>query len=316
MNYLLLLIALFAAELAYFRIADYYNIIDKPNQRSSHSSVTLRGGGIVFYIGMLLYFAFSGFQYHWFFLALSMITIVSFADDVRPQSSKLRLLVHFAAMGLMFYEWGLFELPWYYTVVALVFCTGLINAYNFMDGINGITGGYSLAVVAGLWYINSYQVAFVDNDFIYSLLLAILVFNFFNFRTKAKCFAGDVGAISIAFIILFLLGLLIIKTADFSYIILLAVYGVDSILTIVHRIILKENIFEAHRKHAYQLLANELKIKHILVSSLYAVLQVVLLVGYFYFKSYSYLYLGIIILVLSTVYIVFKKKYFYLHLKK
>jgi len=265
---------------------------------------------------MLLYFAFSGFQYHWFFLALSMITIVSFADDVRPQSSKLRLLVHFAAMGLMFYEWGLFELPWYYTVVALVFCTGLINAYNFMDGINGITGGYSLAVVAGLWYINSYQVAFVDNDFIYSLLLAILVFNFFNFRTKAKCFAGDVGAISIAFIILFLLGLLIIKTADFSYIILLAVYGVDSILTIVHRIILKENIFEAHRKHAYQLLANELKIKHILVSSFYALLQVVLLVGYFYFKSYSYLYLGIIILVLSTVYIVFKKKYFYLHLKK
>ncbi len=316
MNYLLLLIALFAAELAYFRIADYYNIIDKPNQRSSHSSVTLRGGGIVFYIGMLLYFAFSGFQYHWFFLALSMITIVSFADDVRPQSSKLRLLVHFAAMGLMFYEWGLFELPWYYTVVALVFCTGLINAYNFMDGINGITGGYSLAVVAGLWYINSYQVAFVDNDFIYSLLLAILVFNFFNFRTKAKCFAGDVGAISIAFIILFLLGLLIIKTADFSYIILLAVYGVDSILTIVHRIILKENIFEAHRKHAYQLLANELKIKHILVSSLYALLQVVILVGYFSFKPYSYLYLGIIILVLSTVYIVFKKKYFYLHLKK
>jgi len=316
MNYLLLLIALFAAELAYFRIADYYNIIDKPNQRSSHSSVTLRGGGIVFYIGMLLYFAFSGFQYHWFFLALSMITIVSFADDVRPQSSKLRLLVHFAAMGLMFYEWGLFELPWYYTVVALVFCTGLINAYNFMDGINGITGGYSLAVVAGLWYINSYQVAFVDNDFIYSLLLAILVFNFFNFRTKAKCFAGDVGAISIAFIILFLLGLLIIKTADFSYIILLAVYGVDSILTIVHRIILKENIFEAHRKHAYQLLANELKIKHILVSSFYALLQVVILVGYFSFKPYSYLYLGIIILVLSTVYIVFKKKYFYLHLKK
>lgn len=313
MHYLLLFIALFAAELAYFRIADHFNIIDKPNERSSHSRLTLRGGGIVFYMGILLYFAFSGFQYQWFFLGLTLISIVSFADDIRPQSSKLRLLVHFAAMGLMFYEWGLYDLPWYYTLLALIFCTGIINAYNFMDGINGITGGYSLAVVGGLWYINTYQVAFVDNDFIYTLALAVLVFNFFNFRTKAKCFAGDVGAISIAFIILFLLGLLIVKTADFSYIILLAVYGVDTVLTIIHRLMLKENIFDAHRKHAYQLMANEMKIKHVVVSSFYAVLQVLIFAGFIAFKSYSYLYLVVIILMLSIAYIVFKKKYFHLH---
>jgi UDP-N-acetylmuramyl pentapeptide phosphotransferase/UDP-N-acetylglucosamine-1-phosphate transferase len=313
MHYLLLFIALFAAELAYFRIADHFNIIDKPNERSSHSRLTLRGGGIVFYMGILLYFAFFGFQHQWFFLGLTMISIVSFADDIRPQSSKLRLLVHFAAMGLMFYEWGLYDLPWYYTLLALIFCTGIINAYNFMDGINGITGGYSLAVAGSLWYINTYQVAFVDNDFIYTLVLAILVFNFFNFRTKAKCFAGDVGAISIAFIILFLLGLLIVKTADFSYIILLVVYGVDSVLTIIHRLILKENIFQPHRKHTYQILANELKIKHVVVSSFYAVLQIMILAGYIVFKSYSYLYLGVIVLILSISYIVFKKKYFYLH---
>jgi len=316
MNYLLLFIALFGAELAYFRIADRFNIIDKPNERSSHTKITLRGGGIVFYIGILLYFTFSGFQYQWFFLGLTMLTFISFADDIRPRSSKLRLLVHFAAMGLMFYQWGLYDLPWYYTMLALIICTGIINAYNFMDGINGITGGYSLAVAAALWYINMYQVAFVDNNFIYTLALALLVFNFFNFRTKAKCFAGDVGAISIAFIILFLLGLLIVKTADFSYIIVLVVYGVDTVLTIIHRLILKENIFEPHRKHAYQLLANELKIKHVLVSTFYATLQILIFAGYMVFKSHSYLYFGLTVFILSIAHILFKSKYFHLHLKK
>jgi len=313
MNYLLLFIALFTAELVYFRIANYFNIIDKPNERSSHLKITLRGGGIVFYMGVLIYFVLEGFHYQWFFFGLTLITIVSFFDDIRPQSSKLRLFMHFAAMGLMFYQWGLYDLPWYYTILALIFCTGIINAYNFMDGINGITGGYSLVVIGSLWYINTYQVPFVDNDFIYTLVMALLVFNFFNFRTKAKCFAGDVGAISIAFIILFLLGLLIVKTSDFSYIILLVVYGVDTVLTIIHRLMLKENIFDAHRKHAYQLLANELKIKHVLVSSLYMLLQATIVIGFFLLESYSYIYLLSVVLVLSIAYVLFMKKYFRLH---
>ena len=124
-------------------------------------------------------------------------------------------------MGLMFYQWGLYSQQWYFTLIALVICTGILNAYNFMDGINGITGIYSMVVMGALWYINTYQVYFVENDFVYAVILALFVFNFFNFRTRAKCFAGDVGAVSIAFIILFLLGLLIVKTGDFSYIVLL-----------------------------------------------------------------------------------------------
>src|ERR1035437_2454154 len=194
MTYIFLLILLFASELAYFRIADRFDIIDKPNQRSSHTSITLRGGGIIFYIGILLYFLIEGFQYPWFFIGLTLISLISFADDIKPQSSKLRLIIHFISMGLMFYQWNLFSMPWYFTIVALVVCTGILNAYNFMDGINGITGGYSLAVIGALWYINSYHINFIDTNFLYYLILSILVFNFFNFRRKAKCFAGDVGA--------------------------------------------------------------------------------------------------------------------------
>jgi len=313
MTYLFLLIALFAVELLYFKLARHFNIIDKPNERSSHSRVTLRGGGVIFYIGVLFNFILEGFQNPWFFIGLTLITFISFADDIRPQSKKLRLSVHFVAMGLMFYQWGLYSQQWYFTLIALVICTGILNAYNFMDGINGITGIYSLVVMGALWYINTYQVYFVENNVVYAVILALFVFNFFNFRTRAKCFAGDVGAVSIAFIILFLLGLLIIKTGDFSYIVLLVVYGIDSVLTFVHRLILRDNIFLPHRKHVFQLMANELKIPHVMVSSIYAFLQAIIVVGFILCKNYSYWYLGTIIVILSISYLLFKMKYFYLH---
>jgi UDP-N-acetylmuramyl pentapeptide phosphotransferase/UDP-N-acetylglucosamine-1-phosphate transferase len=299
MNYIFIFLLLFVAELAYFKVANYFNIIDKPNQRSSHTRITLRGGGVVFYIGALLYFVLQGFQYPWFFCGLTMLSLISFADDVRPQSSKLRLLVHFTAMGLMFYQWGLFELPWYFSVCALVVSTGILNAYNFMDGINGITGGYSLVVAGALLYINIYRVQFIDNELIYYVILSLLVFNYFNFRTKARCFAGDVGSISIAFILLFLLGKLIIATNDISYIVLLGVYGVDTVLTIIRRLLLKENIFEAHRKHAYQLLANEIKLPHVWVSTIYASLQALIIVGFLLLESYSYWYPCVVVALLA-----------------
>ncbi len=315
MFYILLFIAFFIIELAYFKLANHFNIIDKPNERSSHTRITLRGGGIIFYIGVLFYFLLEGFQYPWFFIGLTLISLISFADDIRPQSKRLRISIHFTSMALMFYQWGLLDYPWYFTLLALVICTGILNAYNFMDGINGITGGYSLVVIGALCYVNQVIVSFVDAKLIYCLILAVLVFNFFNFRKKAKCFAGDVGAISIAFSVLFLLGLLIVKTGDFSYMILLSVYGVDTILTIIHRLMLGEKIVLAHRKHAYQLLANELKIPHVMVSSLYSLLQSAIVIGFFLFKAYAYLYFGIVLAILSIAYVLFKKKYFHLHLQ-
>jgi UDP-N-acetylmuramyl pentapeptide phosphotransferase/UDP-N-acetylglucosamine-1-phosphate transferase len=314
-TYLLAFILLFALILVYFRIADRFNIIDKPNERSSHRHITLRGGGVVFYFGVLLWFLWSGFVYPWFFAGLTLIALISFTDDVKPQPSKLRLIVHFVAMLLMFYQWDLFHLPWYYTLIALVVSTGIINAYNFMDGINGITGGYSLIVLGSLWYINAYRVEFADEQLVFFVLLALLVFNFFNFRTRAKCFAGDVGAVSIAFIIVFLLGKLMLQTGDLTYILLLAIYGVDSVLTIIHRLILRENIFEAHRKHAYQLMANELKIPHVAVSAFYMLMQAIVAGGLLLVHpEFKWHYTAGVLLFSGIIYILFKRKYFKLHL--
>ena len=311
MYYLIVLVLLFLAELFYFRIADKCNIIDKPNERSSHTRITLRGGGIIFYFGVLAYFLTNHFEYPWFMLALTLITFISFVDDIRSTSQALRLVFHFSAMALMFYQWGLFSLPWWTILVALIICTGIINAYNFMDGINGITGGYSLIILVALAYINREIVSFVEQELIVTVLCSVLVFNFFNFRKHAKCFAGDVGSVSIAFIVLFLIGKLIIKTEDFSWIVLLVVYGVDSVLTIIHRLMLHENIGLPHRKHLYQIMANELKVPHVVVSSVYMIVQALVIAGYFYFQEYSYWYLLGSILILSGTYILFMRKYWH-----
>lgn len=313
MYYLIVLVLLFFAELFYFYIADKYNIIDKPNERSSHSRITLRGGGIIFYFGVLAYFLTNHFEYPWFMLALTLVTLISFIDDIRSTSQALRLVFHFSAMGLMFYQWGLFSLPWWTILVALIICTGIINAYNFMDGINGITGGYSLIILGTLAFINHSVVSFVEPDLIYTMLCAVLVFNFFNFRKRAKCFAGDVGAVSIAFTILFLIGRLIIQTGDFSWIILLVVYGIDSVLTIVHRLMLHENIGLPHRKHMYQIMANELRMPHVVVALIYMMMQAIVVIGYLILREYGYWYLLGSVFLLSLLYLLFMKRFFCLH---
>ena len=314
MYYVIILVLLFLTELFYFRVADKFNIIDKPNERSSHSRITLRGGGIIFYFGALAYSLTNDWEYPWFILALSLITFISFVDDIRSTSQGLRLVFHFSAMALMFYQWGLFSLSWWWIIIALIVCTGIINAYNFMDGINGITGGYSLIILGALAYINEEMLSFAEPALIYTVLCSVVVFCFFNFRRKAKCFAGDVGSVSIAFILLFLIGRLILKTEDFSWMILLAVYGVDSVLTIIHRLMLHENIGLPHRKHMYQLMANELKIPHVVVSLVYMAVQAIVIIGYIYCQNWGYLYLLCAILLLSFIYVWFMRKYFRLHL--
>lgn len=313
MTYAIIFVLLLLLELAYFRVADRFNIIDKPNLRSSHSSVVLRGGGIIFLFGAWLFWAFFGLQYSWFILGLSMVGLVSFIDDVRSLPDSLRLVVQFAAMFMMFYQFGILNpRDWWVVLIALVVCVGIINAYNFMDGINGITGGYSLAVLLPLMYLDA-GLDFVDMAYLCVTGLSLVVFCIFNFRKKARCFAGDVGSISIAFILLFALGRLILQTGDVSYLVFLAVYGVDTVLTICHRIRLHENLGEAHRKHAYQLMANELRIPHVAVSALYAALQLAISAGFVFLPVNHYVYFAAVIVALSVAYILFMKKNYYLH---
>ena len=321
LTYGIILVILLALEMVYFKIADQCNIIDKPNERSSHSTIVLRGGGIIFLIGVWVWSAFFGVQYPWFLVGLTLVAGVSFVDDIHSLPDSVRLVAQFTAAAMAFYQLGILHWSmWWIILLALIVYVGATNVINFMDGINGITAGYSLAVLIPLALVNM-NGAFIKQSLIISTILALLVFCTFNFRPKgkAKCFAGDVGSIGIAFIMLFLLGNVIIKTGDITWLIFLLVYGVDGCLTIVHRIMLHEDLGEAHRKHAYQIMANELKIGHVKVASLYMVMQLLISLGFIYICPNTvlahWLYLATTLVVLSITYILFIKKYYHLHEK-
>jgi UDP-N-acetylmuramyl pentapeptide phosphotransferase/UDP-N-acetylglucosamine-1-phosphate transferase len=211
-----------------------------------------------------------------FFIGLLILSIVSFFDDIFQLSSRIRFIPQLGAVLLLFSDIGFALFPFWIWILLAILAVGILNSYNFMDGINGITAGYSSSVLIGLWIVNNFQVEFINNELIYFVAISLLVFSLFNFRSKAKCFAGDVGSISIAFILLFMLALLITKTHNPLYLLFLSIYGIESTLTIVYRIWLKENIFEPHRKHVYQLLANELRLPHPLISIIYSFIQLLI----------------------------------------
>ena len=292
MNFILLFFILLILELLYFKVADRYNIIDRPNHRSAHTEITLRGGGVVFWFVALLYFLQHIERHYLFFVGITLVSLVSFWDDIQSLPNKIRLITQFLAISLVLYSLGFFAIvPVWGILLTYIMAVGIINAFNFMDGINGITGLYTVAVLSSLLYVNAYVVVFTSFDFIVYPMIASMVFLFFNFRKKAKCFAGDVGSISIAFWIIYLLLQLILKTESLVWLLFLGVYGVETIATIAHRIHLKENIFEAHRWHLYQVLSNGYKIQHRIVAMMYASLQglvsVVVIYGYSQFEDFS-----------------------------
>lgn len=338
LTYGLIAVILVIAELIYFRIADKCNIIDKPNERSSHTTIVLRGGGIIFTISMIAWAIMMVAMgkdivpYLPFLCGLVLVAGISFVDDIHSLPDSLRMAVQIVSILLMFWSVGLYTAisPWWLMVVmvlvALFFCVGATNFINFMDGINGITAAYAMAMIIPIALLNEMpeQVGhdvtpFIEPSYLIVAIIGILVFSIFNFRPKgkAKCFAGDVGSIGIAFIILFALGRLMLATKDVTYIVFFLVYGIDGTLTIIHRIMLHENLGQAHRKHAYQLMANELKMSHVTVSLIYMVMQLVISLGFIYLCPNTvlahWIYLVVAGLVLAIAYVLFKMKYYHLH---
>ena len=337
-TYVIIAAILLIAELVYFKIADYFNIIDKPNERSSYSTIVLRGGGIIFSLSMIVWAVLMVVQgnditgYLPFLCGLLLIAGVSFWDDVHSLPDSLRMAVQIVSILLMFWSVGLYTAisPWWLMVLivvaALFFCVGATNFINFMDGINGITAAYAMAMIIPIALLNEMpeQVGhdvtpFIEPSYLIVAIIGILVFSIFNFRPKgkAKCFAGDVCSIGIAFIILFALGRLMLATKDVTYIVFFLVYGIDGTLTIIHRIMLHENLGQAHRKHAYQLMANEQGMSHVVVSLLYMGMQLVVSLGFIYLCPNTmlahWIYLIGAAAILAVAYILFMKKYYHLH---
>ena len=298
-------------EVVYMRTAVRLKIFDLPHHQSSHTGVVVRGGGIVFYAAFLLWSVLNAFQWYGGLIGLTIIASVSFVDDIRIVSPKIRLVCQFIAIILLFYHSGLVRTAPHAVILLSIFCVGAVNIYNFMDGINGMTGGYSLIVALSLLYVDVFQVSFCDPDLLVYVIMALLVFCLFNFRRHARCFAGDVGSLSIGFILVYLVLRLALRGHTMAWMSMLIVYAVDGGLTILHRILLRENLMTPHKKHAYQIMANELKMPHLLVSGIYMTLQAICSVWYIAFPGY--LTLSIQTILLCVAYLLFMKRYYPMH---
>lgn len=272
MEYLGLLILFIGIELIYFKIADKYNIIDKPNSRSSHTSITLRGGGIIFPVAILIAF-FLGYVSWELTVAVVLVGLISFIDDIRPLSQLPRFATHVVAVLLVFYDLDLFSEALWLLPIIFVMMIGWVNAFNFMDGINGITVLYALIAIMSFAYLPLNETSL---PLLITMGLSCVVFGIFNVRRKAKTFAGDVGSISMALFLGYFMIKTIVESDQLAYILFFSVYGIDAVVTIISRLIKKENIFQPHRSHLYQYLANEMGYSHVAVAIFYAELQLVI----------------------------------------
>jgi UDP-N-acetylmuramyl pentapeptide phosphotransferase/UDP-N-acetylglucosamine-1-phosphate transferase len=302
MEYIALLVLLIAVELIYFKIANHFNIIDKPNSRSSHTAITLRGGGIIFPIAAIIAFA-LGYTSWKLTVAVTLVALVSFIDDIKPLSQLPRFVTHVIAVGLVFSDLGLFYESIWLLPIVFVLMIGWVNAFNFMDGINGITVLYALTAIISFAYlpINEESLALLI-----TMGLSCVVFGIFNVRKKAKTFAGDVGSISMALFLGYFMIKTITNSGQLGYILFFSVYGTDAVITIVNRLLKKENIFEPHRSHLYQYLANEMGYSHVAVAFFYAVLQLGINVIVIYMatkESLSMLFIVGFLLLMTFVYL-------------
>jgi UDP-N-acetylmuramyl pentapeptide phosphotransferase/UDP-N-acetylglucosamine-1-phosphate transferase len=261
-------------------IAKKLQLTDVPSARSSHRDVTITGAGFIFPIAFFLPLALTGefIHYRSTIAGLLLISLVSFADDLKSVHPVIRVTVQVIAVSLLLWQTGgLFKMKAWQIVPGFILVVGIINSYNFMDGINGMNALYSISMIGILWMLRASGIHFLPVlPVFYSLMSALLAFSLFNVRKKAICFSGDVGSISIAYIISLMIIQVMIATDSEVWILLFGVYGLDSVGTIVLRIIRGEKIWMPHRTHFYQYLVNERKWPHVRVSALYAVMQFVL----------------------------------------
>jgi UDP-N-acetylmuramyl pentapeptide phosphotransferase/UDP-N-acetylglucosamine-1-phosphate transferase len=269
----------------YIRIAHFYNIYDHPVGRSSHLNRTITGFGVFVLFGLLLYsIAFPYTLKSFFIIGLLMISTISYIDDLVFVKHFIRLVFQVFALTLM-----AIELPFNYMmdfeklplIIAIVILgIGVLNAFNFMDGINGMLGLTNLVILLSFLWLNSNSVdikgnpiSFIRNEFLYTYIIGVSIFLGLNLRRKAIVFAGDTGSIALAFIVLYLMLNLIFKTGNYAYFLLFSVFGIDAGLTVIFKLLLRENIFVPHRDFLFKKLVHVGKYKHVNISIIYASLQ-------------------------------------------
>lgn len=273
----------------YFPFAEKKGMLAGVNHRSSHTKPVVTGAGFIFYISYIFYIISSILLDDYIpwpiFIGITMLAIISFIDDLKEVWFLIRLVIQLLATCLMLYQVYLnFTLDLLafnasfliiIAIVALVFSVGFVNLYNFMDGLNGMMGGITISALVVFWLIDVFVVNFIDDSLIYFTLLPTLLFMFCNARKQPLCFAGDVGSVVLGFVVVYMLICLLVETSNMVYAFVFVSVYVEAGMTVIQRLFAGQNIFKPHRIHLFQLLCNEYKHSHLVVSGLYALNQLV-----------------------------------------
>lgn len=313
----------------YYRWAKKNQIVDVPNERSSHTHQPIRGMGVIFPIVFGVFAVIT--WYNATSLSSPLISlqnigplfigsgvliagITGFIDDRLDLRSFIRLPLYTLSVVVSLYPMmsvNMYYVWWFFVLIIVI--VGIINTYNFMDGINGITGFYTsillISVIALLLFEDlALLVSYQLETFALITLAFLLAFGIFNYRNKALAFLGDAGSVSIGLLVSIILVWVGYTFQRWDVLILLLVYGVDSVGTIILRLIRKENIFKAHRSHFYQDLVHINGLKHLQVAFLYALMQAIINVVYIYnFEAINDVFIVSLIL-LAIVFLAGKKR--------
>ena len=307
--YLTIFLLLSVGMFIYLKIAEKWSIVDQPNLRSSHQITTKRGAGILYLLAFVIYLIVSPNNNLTLILSVLILGGVGFIDDLKNLNFKIKLAIQLIVIISYLIVQDYLSLDWYYTILILVFLIASINIFNFMDGINGLTILYSLSFLMSFYYINTEFTSFINPNMLLVMIICNVIIGFLNIRTKAVCFIGDVGSICMGFLYATLALILMIKTNSFAPLVLIMVYAVDAGWTIMERLSLKENIFLPHRRHLYQILVNELRFSHILISISYFTIQMLLNMVWLlnYENENSGIFLSTTFIILSICYLTIKK---------
>jgi Fuc2NAc and GlcNAc transferase len=280
------------------------SILDIPNERSSHSVAVPRGGGLAiittFYIGLFYFKDVIDSSLFGALLCAIPIAIISIVDDIFTLSSKLRFLIQsFSAMGALYYLGGVDKIDFivftvegsWLNIIAFIAIIWLTNLYNFLDGIDGYASVEAITVGLGIFLLFQNSLGLV-------IVVASFGFLYFNWQ-KASIFMGDVGSATLGFIFaVFVFS----DTSDgniYIWMVLLSLFWMDATITLIRRAIQKEKLTQAHKKHAYQRLAQG-GFSHSRIV-IYAGSINILFIAWLYYGSSPLIILGVNVLVLFLI---------------
>lgn len=274
LNFFILALVIIACIHLYIRVARQFSWKVLSQTRDHSGKRVVSGAGFIFPLSIFLIFLISEtVVFEFWMIGLLCLSFLSWLDDFNNLPAISRLVIHVFCIASWFLEAPGFEASWFWMAIVLFLGTGWINAFNFLDGINGMLVLTSLISLGTFYFVGETTSLSI---LIISQMITVLILAFFNLRKKAIAFAGDVGSITMGFFLGYLMWHLIRTTGNWEYILFFIIFLIDAGMTMLIRLIKKENIFKPHEQHLYQIIGKCHPGSVLMISSMYALSQLII----------------------------------------